>query len=91
MGRVADPTTTALEALWDSEWRQILFGSALEKIRQQVDARQYQAFDLYVMRHWPVNKVADALGISAGRIYLAKHRIGALLKKEIRRLERINP
>jgi RNA polymerase sigma-70 factor (ECF subfamily) len=89
--RVPDSATTDLEALWDSEWRQNLFDAALDRVRRHVDARQFQAFDLYVLRQWPVSKVAQSLGISAGRIYLAKHRIGALLKKEVQRLERLTP
>ena len=28
-----------------------------------------------------------ALGVSAGRVYLTKHRISALVKKELKRLE----
>ena len=35
----------------------------------------------------PVRKVAAALGSSVGRVYLAKHRITGLIKKETKRLE----
>jgi hypothetical protein len=31
--------------------------------------------------------VARELKVTQGRVYLAKHRIGALIKREIRRLE----
>jgi RNA polymerase sigma-70 factor (ECF subfamily) len=89
--RVPDPAEPELQARWDAEWRQNLFDAALERVRRNVDARQFQAFDLYVLRKWPVSKVAQSLGISAGRIYLVKHRIGALLKKEVQRLERTVP
>ena len=44
-------------------------------------------FDFYVVKQWPVAKVARTLGVSAGQVYLAKFRVGALIKKEIRRLE----
>jgi RNA polymerase sigma-70 factor (ECF subfamily) len=44
-------------------------------------------FDLYVVQQWPVKKVTAALGVSAGQVYLAKHRVGALLKKERKRSE----
>jgi RNA polymerase sigma factor (sigma-70 family) len=89
--RMADPAEPELQARWDAEWRENQLGVALERVRRNVDARQFQAFDLYVLRKWPVSKVAQSLGISAGRIYLAKHRIGALLKKEVQRLERSVP
>jgi hypothetical protein len=35
-----------------------------------------------------VREVTKALGVSAGRVYLTKHRISALVKKELKRLER---
>jgi hypothetical protein len=35
----------------------------------------------------PARKVTAALGTSVGQLYLAKHRISKLIKKEVRRLE----
>ena len=48
---------------------------------------QFQIFDLYVLQHWTVREVARTLRINVGQIYLAKHRVGALLKAEMRKLE----
>ncbi len=45
-------------------------------------------FDLYALQEWSVREVAHALGVSAGSVYLAKHRISALLTKELKRLEK---
>jgi RNA polymerase sigma-70 factor (ECF subfamily) len=45
-------------------------------------------FDLYALRQWPVNKVARTLGVSVPRVYLAKHRVAAMIKKEILALEK---
>ena len=39
---------------------------------------------------WPVSRVAETLGISAGQIYLVKFRVVSLIKKEIRRMEKEN-
>jgi DNA-directed RNA polymerase specialized sigma24 family protein len=44
-------------------------------------------FDLYVLKEWSVRDVAKALGVSVGRVYLTKHRVSTLLKKERERLE----
>jgi DNA-directed RNA polymerase specialized sigma24 family protein len=52
-----------------------------------VDSKQWQMFDLYALKEWPVKDVAKALGVSVGRVYLTKHRISALLKKEMKRME----
>jgi len=48
----------------------------------------YQLFGLYVIQKWPVRKIAQTLGASVGQVYLAKHRISMLLKKEIAQLEK---
>jgi hypothetical protein len=40
------------------------------------------------MKQWPVQKVAKELRVSAAQVYLARHRVGALLKKEVAKLER---
>jgi hypothetical protein len=56
-------------------------------VKRQVKEEQYQIFDLYVVKGWPALKVARTLRVNMGRIYLTKHRIAALIKKEIQRLE----
>jgi RNA polymerase sigma-70 factor (ECF subfamily) len=78
----------ALEKLWDEEWQNNLLTTAFERVKRQVKEEHYLAFDFYVNRKWPVRKVARKLGISAGQVYLVKHRISALIKKEIRALEK---
>lgn len=82
----AAPAT--LEELWDKEWEENLFEAAVDRVKRQVKEEQFQVFDLYVMKKWPVEKVARTLGVSSGQVYLAKHRIGSLIKKEVQRLEK---
>ena len=85
--RVADPAGFRLEAVWEAEWERNLVNAALEKVKRLVKPKQYQIFDLYVVKQWPVEKVARVLGINVGQIYMAKHRVGAMIKKEIKNLE----
>jgi RNA polymerase sigma-70 factor (ECF subfamily) len=84
--RVPDPSGSALEAAWDQEWEANLLEAAIARVKQKVDPKQYQIFDLLVFKQWPVAKVARFLGINAGRVYLAKHRIAKLVKKEVAHL-----
>ncbi|PYI87496.1 MAG: RNA polymerase subunit sigma [Verrucomicrobia bacterium] len=86
--RVANPASANWDAVWDKEWETILWEAALEKVKDQANLKQYQIFDLYVLKQWPVREVARTLGVSVGRVYLAKHRISGLLKQEISRLEK---
>jgi RNA polymerase sigma-70 factor (ECF subfamily) len=81
--RVADPVGLKLEATWNEEWEQNLMEAALERVKRKVDPKQYQVFDLCVVREWPVARVARALKVNRGRVYLAKHRINNLIKREI--------
>ncbi len=87
--RIADPSGCDLEAIWDAEWEKNLLTAALERVKRQVAPEQFQIFDLCFLEGWPVRKVTQTLGVSAARVYLAKHRIGRLLKKELARLESV--
>jgi len=86
--RVADPAGLELEAIWEKEWQTTLLDAAVEKVKAQVDLKQWQMFDLYALKEWTAKDVAKALGVSVGRVYLTKHRVTALLKKEMKRLDK---
>lgn len=85
--RQVDPNSLELDAVWDHEWEKNLLAAALARVRRLVSPKQYQIFDLYVLKEWPVARVKQSLGVSRTQVYLAKHRVGYLVKKEVRRLE----
>jgi RNA polymerase sigma factor (sigma-70 family) len=76
-----------LEAIWETEWRENLIHTALGRIRAKVNPKHYQVFQLYALQHRPLAEIRSFLGVSAATVYLAKHRVGKLLKIELRRLE----
>ena len=86
--RLSDPNALNLDAVWAEEWQNHLLAAALEKVKREVSPRQFQIFDLYVLQNWPATQVARTLRISLTRVYLAKHRVSGLLKKEVSRLRR---
>jgi RNA polymerase sigma-70 factor (ECF subfamily) len=86
--RIADSALPECGAEWDAAWEKNLVTQAMERVRAKIEERQFQIFDLYVMKGWPPGDVAKTLGISMGRVYLSKHRVAAVLKKEMRRLEK---
>ncbi len=88
MERIPAPVETNIDAIWDNEWEKNLLDAAIEQVRQQIDPRQFQIFDCYVLKEWPVKDVTRTLGVSAAQVYLARHRISRLIKKEARRLEK---
>jgi RNA polymerase sigma factor (sigma-70 family) len=77
----------ALDEVWENQWRTSALEKAMEALKGQVKAKQYQIFDLLIMQKCTVSKVAESLGVTAAQVYLVKHRLGILLKKEMKRLE----
>jgi RNA polymerase sigma-70 factor (ECF subfamily) len=84
---IPDPASLPLEAVWDAEWEQNLAEAALERVKRQVDPKEVLVFDLLVRKGWPVKKISSKLGLNLAKVYYAKYKVGALLKKEIARLK----
>lgn len=85
--RVEDPNGDVLSRLWDAEWKTNVAEAALARVKAQVSPKQFQIFDFYVIRQWDATKVQENLNVSMAQVYLAKHRVGAVLKKELAKLE----
>src|SRR5438477_6337554 len=88
--RVPDSQIVDLDEVWESSWKENLFEAAVARVKKKIEPKQFQIFDCYVRKEWPAQKVAERLGVNVGQVYLARHRVGALLKKEIKALEKIS-
>lgn len=80
------PVPAELECLWQQEWEASLMTEALRLVQAKVSARQYMLFDMAVIRQTPLRQITQALGVSMTQVYLARHRVGRLLRLEITRL-----
>ncbi len=89
--RVPDPSSFALDALWDDEWERNLIQAAMERVKPQVKPVHYQIFYLHVVKQLPVQQVASMLAVTTAQVYLVKHRLSGLVKREIKRLEQSEP
>jgi RNA polymerase sigma-70 factor (ECF subfamily) len=87
LASLPDPAGPELEAIWDREWQRRLVALAMERVKRRVRAEHYQIFELCSVQDWPMAKVAKALGVTMTLVYVTRHRVGAMLKKELRRLE----
>ncbi len=83
VARVADPAVPELDLMWEAEWEKTLLEAAMQRLKRKVDPKYFQVFDLCVRKRWPIAKVARDLKMSSARVYLAKHRVGKLLKREV--------
>lgn len=83
-----DTSFPNLEEIWELEWQANLLEAATNNVKRRLDPQRYQLFDAYVNKGWAADKVAAALGVTVPDVYVAKHRITELLKKEVARLEK---
>src|SRR4030095_6127682 len=88
--RIPDLDVLDLDALWEREWQENLLDAAIARVKKKVDPKQFQIFDCYVRKEWSAQKVAERLRVSVGQVYLVRHRVAALLKKEIKALQKID-
>lgn len=77
-----------LERIWENEWKFNLSEVAIERVRKRVSPKQFQIFHAYVIKDWGVARVKKELGVSQSQVYLAKHRVGGLIRKEIEALKK---
>jgi RNA polymerase sigma-70 factor (ECF subfamily) len=77
-----------LEAVWNEEWEKNFLSAALERIKFRISPKQYQLFDLHVLQRLSAQQTARTLGVSVASVYMAKHRVARLLKKEAQGLKK---
>jgi RNA polymerase sigma-70 factor (ECF subfamily) len=79
------------QLIWDAEWTRHLLDQALGRVKRQARPEHYATYHLCVVEERPITEVCRILGVSAGAVYLAKHRVGVLVKKELLRLQQLEP
>jgi len=87
LDRLASDEPDALDQIWETEWTENVFQAAVACLKRLVSPLQFQIYDLYVLKERSVDEVTRSLGVSSTQVYLAKHRVGGVLKKEMERLE----
>jgi len=85
--RVADPKSETPDALWEQEWQQSLLEAAIENVKKQVSPKQFRLFYRCAVEGQPPAEVAQTFEVNIAQVYLARHRVAALVKKEVKSLE----
>ncbi len=86
--RIPDPASQVVDEIWDEEWARNIAHAAMDQVKGRVGARQFQMFDLYVLKAWPVRDVANTLHVNSAQVYLAKHRLTRMIRQETEKLRR---
>jgi RNA polymerase sigma factor (sigma-70 family) len=76
----------AFDSIWDAEWKQNLIGVALERVKKQVEAKEFQVFDLCTNKGWPAAKVARALHLFRPQVYYLNKKVTRLIEQEMQTL-----
>ena len=87
LGRIPDEQSGQWEQTWDEEWQKNLMETAVQRVKRRVSIEQFQMFDLFVLKQWPARDVAKTLSVTIAHVYVAKHRISKLIRKEVEALE----
>ena len=70
------------------EFEKLLLQAALEQLREELDERQFTAFDLYALQKRPVQEVAEIMKMTVNQVYLAKSRNTARLQEILESLRK---
>jgi len=83
----ADDASSDLERSWEEEWNTRVVSSALERLRQRTQGRQFLFFDMVERQGVAVDKAAAATGFNVAHAYVIRHRLRRMLREEVKRLE----
>lgn len=83
----AEPVIDPLEAVWDAEWRDNQLTRALAQVKTLVSPRQFQMFQLAAIKGWDMTEITRTLKVRRAQVYMAKMRVGRLLRRELARLK----
>lgn len=76
----------SIDEFWECEWQSNLLLAAVNRVKARVHLKQFQMFDLYVTQEWPMEQVIRTMGVNSAQVYMAKYRISALIKRELKAL-----
>lgn len=85
--RNAPQVSDTPDALWEQEWQQSVLEAAIENVKKKVSPKQFRLFYRAAVEGQPAGEVARTFEVNIAQVYLARHRVAALVKKEVKALE----
>jgi RNA polymerase sigma-70 factor (ECF subfamily) len=76
----------AFAGMWNEEWEKNLVDAAMERVKRQVQPQHYQIFYLHSIKNMPARDIGELLGVSPAKVYVVRHRVGRMVKREVGRL-----
>ncbi len=85
---VADKDAEDPDEEFDREWQKAHLVVALDAVRPQVKPSTFQSFQLFALEGWPIEKVAETLGITKNQVSQNKRRVIQRLRAQVEEQER---
>ncbi len=88
---VDESTVSEIDSIFIENYRKMILERSKDMLREKVDAKTYQAFELFAEQGRDIKLVSEILNMSPNQIYVAKNRCIASLKKIIQELHDADP
>lgn len=84
--RIPD-TSLASDSVWEEEWERQVLDTALDNLRERVDTRHFQVFELHVAQGLSVTRIAHQLELNPATVYVILFRLKKQLKAAVARMK----
>jgi len=81
------PDDHTLSELWEAQWEQAVLAACMEEVRRLVEPSTMQAFELFVLKEIPAERVAAELGMTANAVFKAKRRVLSRMREAYQYLQ----
>lgn len=88
IAQIPDPASLNLDEAWDVEWQKNLMDAALTRVKRKVKPQHFQVFHWFAVKELPAREVAKLAGVSVAHVFVIKQRVAALVRQEVRALEK---
>jgi len=75
------PDDHSMSQVWETEWQRAVLEACMGEVYGKVEASTLQAFELHMLEEWPVDKVADHLGMTRNAVFKASRRVLTRLRE----------
>lgn len=77
----------SISEVWETEWERRLLQVCMENVCRHMEVSTVKAFELFVLREWPAEKVASHLGVSRNAVFKAKRRVLSRMRETYKYLQ----
>jgi RNA polymerase sigma-70 factor (ECF subfamily) len=83
----AAPDDHSISELWESEWERRLLQVCMENVCRHMEPATVKAFELFVLKEWPADRVAAQLGCTRNAVFKAKRRVLSRMRETYQHLQ----